>query len=318
MSLCPEDFILEFIRDGVFDNISKLEKINKHEIIIDLPYLKSNETFLMDKYKEFTIKSEPTTNITNFSDCPDFILNKDKSLISNNIQEKKDFNPENQKKMKKEFIQNMENYLKFQDEKNNHHKIGEGIPSEEDEEESNKSLEKDRATDKNQIFWEDDDEEDFSSENSGESEENEEDENADDYFYKINDSDSKNSNEEDDLDDISKNDKILFVNKKKNLEKNTFSGIKENPNTSEKKTDLEAEKLNTGKKSEIYVNKFKVEDNNISTKKNINDIIKLNEEFNNNEKNFKNIIKNPPSNKIGIEEQIRNIVRIKFFYFFRL
>jgi len=55
MSSIPENFLLEFIRNGVLDNMKKLENTPKTEIIIDSTYFKSNEDIIREKYKKLTL-----------------------------------------------------------------------------------------------------------------------------------------------------------------------------------------------------------------------------------------------------------------------
>lgn len=89
MNLCPENFMLEFIRDGVFDNIEKLDKVKKTEMIIDNSYFKSNSFYFQEKYKHI-LKNESfhqaDTNNFNVSNA-NAILTVNKSDQQENMKE---------------------------------------------------------------------------------------------------------------------------------------------------------------------------------------------------------------------------------------
>lgn len=82
MNLIPENFLLEFIRDGVLDNIKKLETIAKSDLIIDISYFRSNDDFIREKYKSYVadaLKAKNEELNTKNKDNDNIIQNADKT-----------------------------------------------------------------------------------------------------------------------------------------------------------------------------------------------------------------------------------------------
>jgi len=62
MNSIPESFLLEFIRDGVLDNIKKLETIPRSDLLLDNCYFRSNEAFIREKYKSYIAEATKSKN----------------------------------------------------------------------------------------------------------------------------------------------------------------------------------------------------------------------------------------------------------------
>ncbi len=147
MHYMPENFLLEFIRNGVFDNIKKIENIRKSDLIIDKTYFKSIEDLIKEKYKNYITSNDDLKNENTNSFRSDLTItkkkypqinslnyfsNKDLKYSIEKTNDLEDFNKINNLKGKlsisnKKYIKSNSQAIKKNDKKENNKKIKKNI-----------------------------------------------------------------------------------------------------------------------------------------------------------------------------------------------